>query len=381
MGQCGMRAIWTGSISFGLVNVPVKLYGATESHDIAFHQVHDEDGGRIRYERHCEKCGEQVEFGHIDKAYDDGEKTVVMDDKEFETLPVAVKDEVEVVQFVPAGQIDPIMLEKAYYLEPVGKSPKSYLLLRQTLEQAELTAVVRFSLRERTRLGVLRTSGEVMVLQGLLWGDEVRAADFPAVSASAKVSDAELKMSAALVEQFAGDFDPSQFSDDYQEQLRELIDAKLEQGDAVDTAATFGDAGADEGKGAEVVDLMDALKRSLERGRGGSAASSGPAGGSGKGSASKAGSAKRGTAKDAEAETDAAEGDAEPAETKAGSAKARGAKGSQASGAAKSSSAKSSSAKSTSSDSKSRTSKDAAAEGDAAKGRVSGGSPRKRAAS
>lgn len=272
MLHCGMRAIWTGSISFGLVNVPVKLYGATESHDIAFHQVHDDDGGRIRYERRCEKCGEKVEYGDIDKAYDDGEKTVVMEDEDFESLPAAAKDEIEVVQFVPAGQIDPIMLEKAYFLEPVGKSPKSYLLLRQTLEEAELTAVVRFSLREKTRLGVLRARDSVMVLQGLLWADEVRSVDFPAVKSRAKVSDAELKMSLALVEQLAGDFDPSEFSDDYQEELRQLIDAKLEQGDAVDTAATFGEAAEAEDEGAEVVDLMEALKRSLERGRGGGAA-------------------------------------------------------------------------------------------------------------
>lgn len=301
-----MRAIWTGSISFGLVNVPVKLYGATESHDLEFHQVHDEDGGRIRYERRCEKCGEVVEYAHIDKAYDDGERTVVLEDEDFEALPAAVKDEIEVVRFCPSAQVDPIRLEKAYYLEPQGKSSKSYRLLRETLKTTELTAIARFSLREKTRLGVLRAHDDVIVLQGLLWGDEVRAAEFEGLGGNSGVTKQELELSSALVEQLSGDFDPEEFADDYQEQLRELVDAKLAKGDAVDTAETFGEQPEQEGEGAEVLDLMEALRRSL-------AASDGAkGGGAGRGlspaktrAAGASDAPKRSPAK-ADAETDAA---------------------------------------------------------------------------
>lgn len=267
-----MRPIWTGAITFGLVNVPVKLYGATEDHDVKFHQVHDADGGRIRYERRCEVCGEKVEYQHIDKAYDDGDQTVVITDEDVKSLPAAEHNEIDVVQFVPNDQVDPIMFEKPYFLEPVGKSPKSYLLLRETLEKADQTAIVKFSLRQKTRLGALRTRGKVMVLQGMLWADEVREVDFPAVTSRAKISPQELKMSAALVEQFSGDFHPEEFEDDYQAELQHLIDEKLEQGDAFDTATTFGKSEEEESdEGGDVVDLMEALKKSIDRKRGGGA--------------------------------------------------------------------------------------------------------------
>lgn len=272
-----MRAVWTGAITFGLVNVPVKAYSAVEDHDVSFHQVHDADGGRIRYERRCEVCGKKVEYENIDKAYDDGDDTVIITEEDLETLPEADNEEIEVVQFVPSEQVDPIMLERSYYLEPEGKSPKSYLLLRQTLEATDRTAIVRFALRQKTRLGALRVDGKVLVLQGLLWADEVREVDFPNTKSRAKISDQELELSAALVDQYASDFTPEKFEDEYQVQLRKLIDAKFESGDTIDTEATFGevadadggDGDSDEGEDAEVIDLMEALKASLGKRRGG----------------------------------------------------------------------------------------------------------------
>ncbi|MEH0147061.1 Ku protein [Corynebacterium sp. Q4381] len=263
-----MRAIWTGSITFGLVNVPVKAFGATEDHDLSFHQVHDEDGGRIRYERRCEVCGEKVDYKHIDKAFEEDGDTVVLTDEDFAALPESENDEIEVVQFVPADQIDPIMLEKSYYLAPEGKTPKSYLLLRQTLKESDLTAVVRFALRQKTRLGVLRVVGKVIVLQGLMWADEVRELDFDGqfkgVKSRAKISDKEMKLSAQLVDSYASDFTPEEFEDDYQVELRKLIDAKFEQGDTLDTEATFGEKPEDADEDDNVVDLMAALKASLD---------------------------------------------------------------------------------------------------------------------
>src|SRR3989337_570215 len=123
-----MRAIWTGAITFGLVNVPVKVYSATEDHDIGLHQVHDKDGGRIRYQRRCEICGKIIEYEHIDKAYDDGERTVVLTNEDLKSLPSERSREIDVVEFVPSEQIDPIMLDKSYFLEPASKSAKAYAL-------------------------------------------------------------------------------------------------------------------------------------------------------------------------------------------------------------------------------------------------------------
>lgn len=301
-----MRAIWSGTVSFGLVSVPVKLYSATESHDVDLHQVHDADGGRIRYQRRCEVCGKTVDYAHIDKAYDDGEDTVVLSDEELESLPAEADKEIEVVQFVPDEQIDPMTFEKSYYLEPAAKSAKAYILLRRTLEETARTAVVTFALRSRTRLAALRVRDDVIVLQTMLWADEVRDADFDAASAEVRISKREMEMSRALVEQFSEDYEPERFVDEYQEELRTLIDEKLDQGDALDTDATFGrtddeDGGDGEG-GGDVIDLMEALKRSVEKRRGsqtgGSQAGGSQAGTAGSGASakgSKSGTAKKGS--------------------------------------------------------------------------------------
>ena len=261
-----MRAIWKGALTFGLVNVPVKVYSATEDHDVPLHQVHNKDGGRIRYQRICEIDGEVVPFADIDKAYDDGEQTVVLTKDDFDALPSEKSREIDVVEFVPSEQVDPLILDKAYYLEPDSTSPKAYVLLRKTLEQTERTAIVRFSLRQKTRLAALRVRGDVLVLQTLLWADEVREASFSSLDESVRISAKELEMSASLVESFAKDFDPEEFTDDYQAELRTLIDAKLEQGDALDTAATFGEQ-EEASDGGEVIDLMEALRASVERSR------------------------------------------------------------------------------------------------------------------
>jgi len=262
----GVRAIWKGALTFGLVNVPVKVYSATEDHDVPLHQVHDKDGGRIRYQRICEIDGEVVPYADIDRAYSDGEKTVILTKEDLRSLPSEKSREIDVVEFVPSDQVDLLTLDKAYYLEPDSSSPKAYVLLRKTLEQTDRTAIVRFSLRQKTRLAALRVRGEMLVLQTLLWADEVREASFPALDESVKISAKELEMSAALVDSFAADFDPEEFEDEYQAELRTLIDAKLERGDAVDTAETFGESEEAASSG-EVIDLMEALRASVEKSR------------------------------------------------------------------------------------------------------------------
>jgi DNA end-binding protein Ku len=272
-----MRAIWTGAITFGLVNVPVKVYSATEDHDVALHQVHDADGGRIRYKRVCEIDGKTIPYEHIAKAYDDGERTVILTPEDLESLPAERSREIDVVEFVPNDQLDPLWFDRSYYLEPDSKSLKAYALLRKTLEDEDRTAIVNFALRQKTRLGALRVRGNVLVLQTMLWHDEIREADFPALETTPRITERELSLSAALMESFAGDFEPEKFSDEYQEELRKLIDAKLEQGESIDTAATFGEEQEKKAGGGEVIDLMEALQRSVERSR--SSRSSGSSGG------------------------------------------------------------------------------------------------------
>ncbi|MBK0418852.1 Ku protein [Leucobacter sp. CSA1] len=263
-----MRAIWTGAITFGLVNVPVKLYSATEDHDLDLHQVHDEDGGRIRYQRRCEVCGEVIPYEHIDRAYVEDEETVVLTREELAALPAERSREISVVEFVPSEQVDPILFERSYYLAPAGKSSKAYVLLRRTLEKTDRTAIVQFALRQKTRLAALRVRGDVLLVQTLLWADEVREAAFPALEERVRISAKEMQLSAALVKSFSSDFSPEDFRDEYQEELRTLVQAKLEEGEALDTEATFGKDGEDgDGAGAEVIDLMEALRQSVQRSR------------------------------------------------------------------------------------------------------------------
>ena len=235
-----MRSIWKGSIAFGLVNVPVKVYSATEDHDIKFHQVHAKDNGRIRYRRTCEVCGEVVEYRDIAKAYDsDDGQTVIITDEDIATLPEERSREIEVVEFVPAEQLDPLMYDKSYFLEPDSKSSKSYVLLAKTLAETDRVAIVHFALRNKTRLAALRVKDfskrDVMVIHTLLWPDEIRDPDFPALDKEVEIKPAELKMAGQVVESMTDDFHPDQFRDDYQEQLHELVQAKLEGGEAFTT--------------------------------------------------------------------------------------------------------------------------------------------------
>lgn len=232
-----MRSIWKGSIAFGLVNVPVKVYRATEDHDITFRQVHAKDNGRIRYKRVCEVCGEVVDYADIARAYesDDGQMVVITDD-DIANLPAERDHEIEVLEFVPAGELDPMLYDSSYFLEPDSNSAKSYVLLARTLAETDRVAIVHFALRDKTRLAALRVKDfskrEVMVIQTLLWPDEIRDPDFPLLDKKVEIKPAELKMAGQVVESMADDFDPDRYHDTYQEQLSELIEAKLQGGEA-----------------------------------------------------------------------------------------------------------------------------------------------------
>jgi DNA end-binding protein Ku len=255
-----MRAIWKGSVSFGLVSVPVKLYSATESKDISFRQVHAKDGGRIKYQRVCSLDGEEVAFADIAKGYEteDGEM-VILDDSDMADLPAASSREISVEKFVPSDQIDPMLFEKSYYLEPEKTGAKPYALLRQALVDADRMALVTVSLRNRMSLAVLRVREDVIVLQTMMWPDEIRRPEFGSVDVD-DAKPAEVKMATMLVETLAGDFDPDEFEDDYREAVEALVAAKISGGEvkaAPQPAKT----------GGEVVDLLAALQRSVDAAR------------------------------------------------------------------------------------------------------------------
>jgi DNA end-binding protein Ku len=258
-----MRAMWKGAVSFGLVNVPVKMYTATESHDLAFHQVHRTDGGRIRYKRVCDVCGEQVAYDDIAKGYEseDGQ-LVILTDEDLAELPVASSREIAVEKFVPSEQIDPLWMEKSYYLEPERSGAKPYALLREALREADRMALVSVSIRQRSTMAVLRVRDDVIVMQTLLWPDEIRQPDFGTLDADETARPQELAMAASLVESLSGDYDPDEFTDEYRTEMERLVDAKLSGGQTAPAPERREEAG-----GGEVVDLLSALQRSVERAR------------------------------------------------------------------------------------------------------------------
>jgi DNA end-binding protein Ku len=256
-----VRAIWKGAVSFGLVNVPVRLFAATQEHDIRFHQVHRVDGGRIRMKRTCSVCGEEVSYDQLAKGYEaeDG-RLVILTDEDFEQLPLATGHEIDVVEFVPTEQVDAMMFGRSYYLEPDARALKPYALLREALNDTERMAVVKVALRQRESLAVLRVREKVIVLQTLLWPDEIRAADFDVLDTDVELRPQELRMAASLVESMAADFEPDQYSDDYQKALADLVEAKLAGAEPAPVESEDVSGG-----GRDVVDLLSALQASVDR--------------------------------------------------------------------------------------------------------------------
>jgi DNA end-binding protein Ku len=273
-----MRAMWSGAVSFGLVSVPIKLYSATTNHDVRFHQVHGVDGGRIKYKRTCSVCGEEVEYADIVKGYEteDGE-LITLDENDLDALPVASGHEIDVIEFVPADQIDPLLFDKSYYLEPETKAAKPYALLREALKETDRMAVVKVALRQRESIALLRVRDKVIVLQTMLWPDEVREPDFDILDADVELRPQEQKMAASLVESLGADFDPAQFEDEYRDAVVELIESKKSSGATrpAPVAEKSSDDGAD-----SMTDLLTALQRSVEAAKGAAADKTGTSGSS-----------------------------------------------------------------------------------------------------
>jgi DNA end-binding protein Ku len=266
-----MRSIWKGAISFGLVTIPVKLYSATQARDVTFHQVHASDGGRIKYKRTCSIDGEEVPYSDIAKGYElpNGE-TVVLTDDDFADLPLTSSRTIDVLEFVPLSEVDPIYFEKSYYLEPEKTGVRPYVLLRDALESSGRVALVKVALRSREALATLRVRGGVFVLETMLWPDEVREPEFSFLDEDIEVRPQELTMAGSLIETLAGEFDPSQYTDAYREALETLIEAKVEGHQVTAPASAAPTSGT-------VVDLMAALRASVEAARSGRTGSAAPA--------------------------------------------------------------------------------------------------------
>jgi DNA end-binding protein Ku len=252
-----MRSIWKGAISFGLVTIPVKLYSATEQKDVSFHQVHREDAGRIRYKRVCSVDGEEVPYSEIAKGYElAGGEIVVLTDEDFADLPLSTSRRIDVLQFTPAEQLDPILFNKSYYLEPESAGVKPYVLLRDALERTGQVAIVKVALRQRESLAALRIREGVFVLETMLWPDEVREPGFEFVDEDVEVRPQELQMAESLIETMAGEFDPSEYHDAYREALQQVIEAKVAGKELVRPEAAE--------QAGPAVDLMAALRASVD---------------------------------------------------------------------------------------------------------------------
>ena len=262
-----MRSMWKGAVSFGLVMIPVRLYAATEQKDIAFRQVHREDGGRIRFRRFCSIEDVEVPYEDIAKGYElPGGEVVVLTEEDMADLPLPTTRNIEVVQFCPAEQVDPIMFNRSYYAEPETAGARAYCLLRDAMEESGKVAIAKVALRQRESLAVLRVREGIMVLETLLWPDEVRETDFPFLDDDIEVRPQELRMASSLIESMTVDFDPDEYHDNYREALQEVVDAKIEGREILQPEA-----------GGEVASqpssLADALRASLAAAKGGGALS------------------------------------------------------------------------------------------------------------
>jgi DNA end-binding protein Ku len=261
-----MRSIWKGSISFGLVSIGVKLYTATEERDVSFHQVRRTDGSRIRYKRVAEADGEEVAYADIAKGYQlPSGDTVVLTDDDFADLPLPTARVVDVLQFVPVEQIDPIYFAKSYYLEPEKNAVKPYVLLRDALDSSGQVGLVKVAIRNREQLATLRVRDGVIVMETMIWPDEVREPAFAFLDSDVDLRPQERQMAESLVSSMSGDFDPTEYTDDYREALQQVIDAKVEGREIVETDEPQPSAG-------NVVDLMSALKASVEAAKAGRSA-------------------------------------------------------------------------------------------------------------
>lgn len=252
------RAMWKGAVSFGMVTIPVKLYTATEEKDVAFHMLHKKDGVRIKQQRYCPEDDAVIEWNDVARGYEIApDQYVIMTPEDFDNVPVDTTHSIEITDFVPSEQIDPIFYQKTYYLEPDKIGAKPFALLRRVLIDSKLVALAKVTLRQKEQLCTLRVYGNTISLETMFHADEIRGTDDLDVPEKVEIGDKELKMAKSLVDMLAGDFEPGKYHDNYREALLEVIERKS-AGQEITRPAPAA---------AKVVNLMDALRESVEAAR------------------------------------------------------------------------------------------------------------------
>lgn len=252
-----MRPLWKGAITFGLISIPVRLYSAVQDRSLKFHLLHEADGGRIRYQRTCAKCGKEVTWDDIVKGYEySKDHYVTFTEEEMEALGVDSIRAIDVVSFVPLSDIDPIYFNKPYYVAPEASGLKAYKLLADALQAEGQVGVAKVAIRDKEQLATIRLKDNVFVLETMHWPDEIREAEFEELDKHVNVRDNEVKMARQLIQQLTGEFNPSEFEDEYRVRLQELAEKKIEGQEITVSAET-------EEEPAPVVDLMEALKASV----------------------------------------------------------------------------------------------------------------------
>lgn len=250
------RAMWKGAISFGLVTIPVSVYPATEEKSLRFNQLHDVDLGRIRYKRVCSIDGQEVEYDHIVKGYEvEKDRYVVLTDEDLEAVPVRSSRAIDIQQFVDLSEIDPVLYKKSYYLVPDETGAKAYALLRRALTEENKVGIAKVSFRDKEHLAALRFKGDVFVLETMYWPDEIREASFDTLGRDEDIRPNEVRMAKQLIESLTEPWDPTRYRDEYREALLELVEKKL-AGEPIEAP--------EEAPPARIVDLMAALKASVE---------------------------------------------------------------------------------------------------------------------
>ena len=280
------RTMWKGAISFGLVSIPIKVFPATEEKSLSFNQLHDEDHGRIKYQRVCAKCGEVVPYEHIVRGYEyEKDRYVVLTEEELESVPVESSRAIDIMQFVDAEEIDPILYKKSYYLVPEETGVKAYRLLREAMSEDGRVGIAKVSFRDKEHLSALRFSGDVLVLETMYWPDEIRASKFDELQKDAKLRPQEVQMARSLIDNLTEEWDPEQYRDEYRNALLEMVEKKV-AGEEIEVIEAP--------EPTKVVDLMEALKASVEQARQTPAASRPP---SARAASKKKSSAKKSPAK------------------------------------------------------------------------------------
>jgi DNA end-binding protein Ku len=251
----GLRSLWRGAISFGMVSIPVKLFAATSSKDLSFNLLHEKCSSRLQQKRWCPVCQKEVPWSEIDRGYEYAkDRYVRLTEEDFDKLPVPSKHVIDLDAFVKHEEIDPIYFEKSYYLEPEAAGRKAFALLLRALGEKGLTAVAKITFREKERLCALRVYDDSLILETLHYADEIRLHP-GAETAHAEVSPRELDMALKLIDHLTERFDPKKYKDEYRDAVMEVVEAKLEGEQVVSAPRLVSD---------NVIDLMEALRASLQ---------------------------------------------------------------------------------------------------------------------